>query len=229
MEAASGASMAQAPYIKRAKLTMQNVDTDFLYPLAKKTLEAYMTFDSDRYPRMYKYIVKSSVSIMAREFEQSQMTNLLAVMDKGSPIYNVVVRGIVENYSGPSKDDMLAAIDKAAQPDPQQQQMQQQTQQLQLQTMQATLQKLQAEVAAATSQSHMNESAASLNQTKAQQMHAQIAIQAAQTQIESRKTDIQQQQLEISREHNHMQTAAHVHATNKQHEASMSKANAANA
>lgn len=229
MEAASGASMAQAPYIKRAKLTMQNVDTDFLAPLAKKTMEAYMTFDGERYPLMYKYVVKSSMSIMAREFEQSQMTNLLAVMDKDSPVYNIVVRGIVENYSGPSKDAMLAALDQMMQPDPQQKAMQQQQQMLTMAQAEATVQKLQAEVKAAESQVLVNQSMASLNQTKSQQMHAQVAIQAAQTQIESRKTAVQEQQVEISREHNHMQVAAHVHATNKAHEAAMRKSNATDA
>ena len=223
MEAASGASMAQAPYIKRAKLTMQNVDTDYLGPLAKKTLQAYMTFDPDRYPKMYKYVVKSSVAIMAREFEQAQMTNLLSVMDKGTPAYNIVLKGIVENYSGPSKEQMIAAVDKLNQPDPQAQQMQQQAQQLQLQTLAATLGKLQAEIQEIQSSAAVNQSTVAVNQVKAQTTAQQIQIQQKQTQIEERKTEIQAAQVHIQREKTHMDTAAKVHATNKQHHAAMNK------
>ena len=211
MEAASGASMAQAPYIKRAKLTMQNVDTDFLGPLAKKTIEAYMTFDPDRYPAMYNYVVKSSVSIMAREFEQAQMTNLLSILPEGSPAHNIVLKGIVENYSGPSKEAMMKAVDALNSPDPQAQKMQQMQQQLQVQTLQAQLAKLQAEVTKLESASAVDKSTVAVNQVKAQTTTQQVAIQAAQTQIEAHKTDIQAAQLHQNDHHKKVDTAVKLH------------------
>lgn len=223
MEAASGASMAQAPYIKRAKLTMQNVDTDFLGPLAKKTLEAYMTFDAQRYPMMYQYVVKSSVSIMAREFEQAQMTNLLSVLPDGSPAHNIVLKGIIENYSGPSKESMMAAVDAMNNPDPKQQQIQELQQQLQMATMQATLQKLQAEVKEVSTSSDVNVSVARLNAIKAQMEPLQMQIQVAQTHIEGKKTDIQQQQVHASREKTKVDAATKLHVAHKQAQAAKEK------
>jgi hypothetical protein len=216
MEAASGASMAQAPYIKRAKLTMQNVDTDFLGPLAKKTIEAYMTFDPDRYPVMYNYVVKSSVSIMAREFEQAQMTNLLSVLPDGSPAHNIVLKGIIENYSGPSKESMMKAVDAMNNPDPQQQQMQQMQQQLQMQTLQATLAKLQAEVTNLQTKSAVNQSQIAVNKSKAQTQGQQVAIQAAQTHIEAKKTDIQAAQLHQQSHSDKMNAAVKLHTAHVQ-------------
>lgn len=216
MEAASGASMAQAPYIKRAKLTMQNVDTDFLGPLAKKTLEAYMTFDPERYPTMYRYTVKSSVSIMAREFEQAQMTNLLSVLPDGSPAHNIVLKGIIENYSGPSKESMMAAVEAMNNPDPQQQQMQQMQQQLQMKTMEAELNKLQAEIMKLQSASQVDQSTVKLNVAKAEQAPAQTHIQAAQVQIAAHNTDIQAAQLHQQRHDSKLAAATKLHIAHQQ-------------
>jgi hypothetical protein len=143
---ASGNSMQFGSYIKRAKLPMQNIDENFLDPLVRKSLLAYTTIAPERYPHVFDYVVNSTLSIMAREFEQMQLTNLMALLPQGSPEYSIVLKAIIDNYSGPSKDKILAAIDQAQQPNPQQQQMQQQMQQMQMQTAQATLQKLQAEI-----------------------------------------------------------------------------------
>lgn len=212
---ASGVSMAQASFIKRAKLTMQNVDTDFLEPLVKKTLWAYMKVSPDRYPRETAFNVNSTMSIMAREFEQMQMTNLLAIIPQESPAFAIILKGIVENYSGPSKEQIVAAIEKMSQPDPQQQQVQQMTQQLTLQKMQREVQLVEAQIQEISARAGLNQAKTKEVDVKSHQSGQQLDIQAAQTLIQKRATDIQEKglglqaaKLAIEREKLHKQPSS---------------------
>lgn len=142
---ASGISMQAGALIKRSKLTMQNVD-EFLNELVRKSLLRYMQFDPERYPMDLDFTVCSTMAIMAREFEQTQMTNLLAIIPPESPAYLMILKAIVDNYTGPSKAKLCSAIDKMMQPDPQQQKQQQMQQQLQMQAMANEVQKGQSEI-----------------------------------------------------------------------------------
>lgn len=167
-QTASGISMQAGAVIKRAKLTMQNVD-EFLDAVVRKSLLRYMQFDSNRYVMDLDFTVCSTMSIMAKEFEQSQMTNLLAIIPQESPAFLIILKGIVENYSGPSKGQILTAIDGMMKPDPQAQKMQQMQQQMQMQLMQNEVQKGQKEI---------------------QKIDAEIQKLAAQTQNEAMDTKL---------------------------------------
>ena len=193
-ETASGVSMGLGSMIKRAKLTMQNVDQDFLDPLVRKSLLAYRMLVPERYPIDTEFTVNSTMSIMAREFEQAQMTNLLAIIPQESPAHLIVLKAIVENYSGPSKDKLVAQIEAMMQPDPQKQQMDQAMQQLQFSAAQAELQKLQAEIAKLQA-----EAAAAMARAKKEMVLADLAddemeIDAARVVIEERQTRVQEAQ-----------------------------------
>lgn len=185
---ASGASMSMAAMLKRAKLTMQTVDVDFLDPLVKKSYTAYQSLSPKRYPTNTQFIVQSSMSILAREFEQTQMTNLLAIIPPQSPAYNIVLKAIIENYSGPSREEAVAAIDQMMQPNPQQQQMQQQMQQIQMQGAQAEVQKLQQEVAKLQSEIPVNQAKTMHITAQAQEEPKKTQIMAAQLHLEGVKT-----------------------------------------
>jgi hypothetical protein len=143
---ASGISMQAGAVIKRAKLTMQNVD-EALNSLVRKSLIRYMQFDQERYPMDLDFTVCSTMSIMAKEFEQVQMTNLLAIIPPESPAYLMILKAIIDNYSGPSKAKLCAAIEQMMKPDPQQQKMQQMQAQLQMQSMANEVQRGQSEIA----------------------------------------------------------------------------------
>lgn len=143
---ASGMSMQTGSAIKRAKMTMQNID-GWLDDLVHKSLLRYMQFDPERYHMDLSYTVSSTMSIMAKEFEQAQMTNLLAVIPQESPAYLLVLKAIVENYTGPSRTQIVAGIDKMMQPDPNKQKMDQATQMLQFKAMQNEVLKGAAEIA----------------------------------------------------------------------------------
>lgn len=178
---ASGASMSMAAMLKRAKLTMQTVDVDFLDPLVKKTYLAYQVLNPKRYPTNQEFIVKSSMSILAREFEQTQMTNLLAIIPPQTPAFNIVLKAIIENYSGPSREEAVNAINQMMQPNPQQQQMQQQMQQIQMEGALAEVGKLKAEITKLQSELPLNQAKTMEAVAKAKAIPAELHIQAVQT------------------------------------------------
>lgn len=117
--------MIVAGMVKRTKRTMQNIERQFLDPLVRKTLWRYMQFAPQRYPvKDYKFVVHSTMGIMAREFEQTQLTQLLSTVPPASPAYWLLLRSIYSNSSMTDKEEMLAVIDQmveqASQPQQQQ-------------------------------------------------------------------------------------------------------------
>jgi len=141
---AAGISMSLGAIIKRHKRTLINFQQSFLISFVEKAAWRYMQFDPESYPVSdYKFVASSSLGIIAREYEVTQLTQLLQTMPPDSPIYPILVRSVVDNMNLSNREELLAAIEQAAQPNPQQQQMQQQMQQAQLQFQQAQTQVLQ--------------------------------------------------------------------------------------
>lgn len=141
---AAGISMSLGAIIKRHKRTLINFQQSFLIPFVEKAAWRYMQFDPESYPVSdYKFVASSSLGIIAREYEVTQLTQLLQTMPPDSPMYPILVRSIVDNMNLANREELLAAIEQAAQPNPEQQQMQQQMQQAQLQFQQAQTQVLQ--------------------------------------------------------------------------------------
>lgn len=194
---ATGQSVQSSAFIKRAKLTMQSVDTDFLAPLIRKSLIAYNKLDPKRYPHLPSFSVNSTMSIMAREFEQMQMTNLLAVVPQQSPAFPIILKGIIENYSGPSKDKIIEAIEQSMKPDPQTVQYNQQTQTLTLAKLQAEVKKAEAEAGEVQSRSGLNTSKAKETDVKTKLAPIQLRIQARQTDISAKTATTQHRQVEV--------------------------------
>jgi hypothetical protein len=212
---ASGQSQQSSAFIKRAKLTMQSVDTDFLSPLIRKSIIAYSVLDPARYPKLPSFTVNSTMSIMAREFEQIQMTNLLAVVPQESPAFPIILKGIIENYSGPSKDKIIEAIEQSMKPDPAQVQQQQMMQQLAMQEQQKKNSKLDAEIQEIVTRAGLNKAKGYGETVKAQLAPAQLQIQARQTGVSEKTADTQARQLEVDAakvqiDHHH-KTLGHVH------------------
>lgn len=146
-ETSSGMSMQFGGFIKRSKRTMQNIERNFLGPFVQKALWRYMQFAPERYPTDFKFNVRSSMGIMAREVEQSMLTQLIQVVPPESPLFPIVIKGIVDNGSSPNKGEMLKALDNMMQPDPIAQQVQQQMQQMQLEAAKWSIEKLKGETA----------------------------------------------------------------------------------
>ncbi len=131
---AAGISMSLGAIIKRHKRTLINFQQSFLIPFVKKAAYRYMQFDPESYPVAdYKFNASSTLGIIAREYEVTQLVQLLQTMDRQSPLYNTLIQSIIDNMNLSNREELITAMQKAMQPNPEAQQMQQQTQQLQMQ------------------------------------------------------------------------------------------------
>lgn len=135
---AAGISMSLGAIIKRHKRTLINFQQSFLIPFVKKAAYRYMQFDPENYPVAdYKFNASSTLGIIAREYEVTQLVQLLQTMGKDSPLYNTLIQSVVDNMNLSNREELLAALAQASQPNPQQQQMAQAAQQAQLQFQQS--------------------------------------------------------------------------------------------
>lgn len=122
-----GIDMATATMIKKYKRTLVNFQEDFLIPFIYKAAWRFMQFDPDRYPSVdVKFIPTATLGIIAREYEQKQLAFLIQTLGAQSPLTPILMQGIIKNSSLSNREEMLAQLQKASQPDPQQAQQQQQ-------------------------------------------------------------------------------------------------------
>ena len=133
---AAGISMSLGAIIKRHKRTLINFQQSFLIPFVKKAACRYMQFDPENYPvKDYKFNTTSTLGIIAREYEVTQLVQLLQTMSPESPLYNTLIQSIIDNMNVSNREELIAKIDEAAQaaqPTPEQKQMQQQAAQAQM-------------------------------------------------------------------------------------------------
>jgi hypothetical protein len=128
---AGAVSMSLGAVIKRHKRTLINFQSCFLLPLGQKTAWRYMQFDPENYPVAdWKFVPTSTLGIIAREYEVSQLISLLQTMSPDSPLYPTLIRSVVDNMNLSNRDQMLQTLDQASQPTPEQQQAQQEQQAL---------------------------------------------------------------------------------------------------
>lgn len=150
---AAGISMSLGAIIKRHKRTLINFQEMFLIPMIQKTAWRYMQFAPDLYQAQdFKFIPTSSLGIIAREYEVTQLVQLLQTMPADSPMYPMLIESIVENMNLSKREEMIAKMREAAQPNPQQQQMAQMQQQMEQQMAQIQMAKEQATAAALQAQ-----------------------------------------------------------------------------
>ena len=130
---AAGISMNLSAIIKRHKRTLVNFQESFLIPFVKAAACRYMQFDPESYPvEDYVFEVTSTLGIIAREYEVTQLVQLLQTMSQESPIYPLLVKEIVDNMSLSNREELNQMIDASMQPDPQQQEMAQLSAQTQM-------------------------------------------------------------------------------------------------
>ena len=135
---AAGISMSLGAIIKRHKRTLINFQQSFLIPFVKKAAYRYMQFDPESYPVAdYKFNATSSLGIIAREYEVTQLVQLLQTMEKDSPLYNTLIQSIIDNMNLSNREELIAAMQQASQPNPEAQQMAQVAQQAQLEFQQS--------------------------------------------------------------------------------------------
>lgn len=154
---AAGISMGLGAIIKRHKRTLINFQENFLIPFIEKAACRYMQFVPELYPvKDYKFVATSTLGIIAREYETTQLVQLLQTMPQESPVYNLLVTAVVDNMAISNRDEIIAAIQQAAQPNPQAQQMQQVQTQMQMEATMAQLENLKAQTAEIVSRVQQN-------------------------------------------------------------------------
>ena len=112
-------SMGLGAIIKRHKRTLINFQECFLIPFIQKAAWRYMQYNPDQYPvGDYKFIPSSSLGIIAREYEVSQLVQLLQTMPADSPMYPEIIQSVVDNMNLSNRETLIAKLKEAAVPDP---------------------------------------------------------------------------------------------------------------
>lgn len=209
-------SMLMGAFVKRAKRAIKNVDRNLLTPIIKKSLWRYMQFDPQRYPSDYKFNVKATLGIIAREVEVAQMSQVIGMLpEQAQSVKLVIAQGMIENSTFMNKAQILQEINKALQPPPPEvQEQQKQLADLQMQAAmgqakqilldnQKTIAEIRKILADAQAAVHKGD----LDDDKLVQEHAKIKLMAdeidqfaEQNKIAHRRLDLQEQQLELKRQ-----------------------------
>jgi len=155
---AAGISMSLGAIIKRHKRTLINFQEAFLIPLVQKVAYRYMQFDPERYPaKDFKFVASSSLGIIAREYEVTQLVQLLQTMGQDSPMYPMLIQAIVDNMNLSNREEIVASLQQVMQPNPQVQEMQMQSAQIDMAQKQSMLEYTQAQTAEVMSRAQQNQ------------------------------------------------------------------------
>lgn len=130
---AAGLSMGMSAAVKRYKRTLTNFQESFLVPFVRKAAWRYMQFNPEVYPvGDYKFTPYCSLGMIAREYEVTQLVQLLQTVDKQSPMYALLLEGVIDHMNVSNREELIEALRAANEPDPaaaEAQQMQLQAQQ----------------------------------------------------------------------------------------------------
>jgi len=118
--AAAGAiSMGLGAIIKRHKRTLINFQESFLIPFVQAAAWRYMQYNPDKYPTAdYTFITTSSLGIIAREYEVTQLVQLLQTMSPDTPMYPELVQSVVDNMNLANRETLISKLQEASKPDP---------------------------------------------------------------------------------------------------------------
>ena len=141
---AAGVSMSLGAIIKRHKRTLINFQESFVIPFVTKAAYRYMQFEPEMYPVAdYKFHTSSSLGIIAREYEVTQLVQLLQTMSPDTPMYPKLVMSIIDNMNLSNREELIQTLEQANTPNPEAEQAAQQAAQ-QAQQAQLALQTAQA-------------------------------------------------------------------------------------
>lgn len=175
---AAGISMSLGAVIKRQKRTLINFQECFLLPFIEKAAWRYMQFDPEHYPvKDYKFKACSTLGIIAREYEVTQLTQLLQTMPPESPAHAILIQSIVDNMNLNNREEILDALAKASQPTPEQQQEMQKQRQLAEANAQADLEFKKAQAEAIRHQGHDFMASAEKKKSEAQAVPQKLQIE----------------------------------------------------
>ena len=173
---AAGISMSLGAIIKRHKRTLINFQELFLIPMLQKMAWRYMQFNPELYPvRDFKFLPTSSLGIIAREYEVTQLVQLLQTMSAESPMYPMLIESIIDNMNLSNREEMITKLRESMKPNPQAMEAQQQAMQVQMAKEQATAAALNAQAAEANAraQKYANDMRIDQEELKVDQFEAE--------------------------------------------------------
>jgi len=154
---AAGISMSLGAIIKRHKRTLINFQDAFLLPFVTKAAHRYMQFNPELYPvRDFKFVASSSLGIIAREYEVTQLVQLLQTMSPDSPMYPMLIESIVDNMNLSNREEIIERLRQVNQPNPEEQQQQQMQMQIEMAHKQEVIKNVQAQTAEIQSRVEQN-------------------------------------------------------------------------
>jgi peroxiredoxin family protein len=116
-----------------------------------------MQFEPELYPaKDYKFVASSSLGIIAREYEVTQLVQLLQTMSPDSPMYPMLVESIVDNMGLANREAIIQQLQNVNKPNPEQQQMQQMQQQMAIEQAKSSIENLKAQTAEIVSRIQQN-------------------------------------------------------------------------
>lgn len=141
---ASSNSLMMGAFVKRAKKAIQQIDRNLLTPLIEKVMWRYMQFAPRRYPQDYKFHVKATLGMMAREVEVANLNQTMAMIpEEFGKVSLVIAQSIIEMGSSPNKAQLMKAVNAAlAPPDEETQKKQKELADLQFEAAKANAQQV---------------------------------------------------------------------------------------
>lgn len=177
-----------------------NFQENFLIPLIKKSAWRYIQFAPERYPAGdYKFVAYSTMGIMAKEIETTQMIQLLSMTQQGSPAFGMLLMSIFDNSSLNNREELKMAIAQTMQPDPQEQQVQQMVQQMELMKLQMEIEEMKAGATKEMAQAMKIQSEIQGSQSEAEMIEKQMNLAEKMAKIEKLRVDTQNIQSETQR------------------------------
>lgn len=190
-ETASGSSMILGSFVKRSKLVVHNLERNYLNTLLRKLTWRYMQFMPERYPVDARFKISSTMGIMARELEQSQLIQLMSIVEQGSAPFLVLLKSIANNMSITNKAEVMGAIDRMLNPPKEVVEKQQRLEQMQMLGAQLELAEKESKTREQLASEVLKKAQAQLALVKAQVEGAGVEIDYAKLQQEFNKLEIQ--------------------------------------
>jgi len=203
---ATNTALNASMFIKRSRRTMQNIERQFIRPLVNKVYERYALLDAKAFVQDLEFSPKGTLGIMAREFEQQQLIQMLALVPNESKPFFVMTKAIFDQSSSPHKKELSQSVEEWINPEVTQEQKQQQAkmQELQLRQQEAVVAELEAKARKADAEAKRAEAQAQEALVNADLADDEIQQQHIKNAIDLREVEAFEVQNELSRLMQHL-------------------------
>lgn len=197
---ATNTALSASMFIKRSRRTMQNIERRFIRPLVDKMYSRYVQFNPQAFAPDATFRPKGTLGIMAREFEQQQLTQMLALVPNESKPFFVMMKAIFDQSSSPHKAELTKAVDEWINPEvtPEQQAAAKRQEEMQMRQQEAIVAELEAKARKADAEAKRAEAQAQESLVNADLADDEIQQQHIKNAIDLREVEAFEVQNELS-------------------------------